>query len=123
MLLGLPYFVRVFFFGFGAQVIARRHAETVGQQIGDSKHQSDTAGETGAGGTADHRERGDRSVDGTKDEVAQVGVACGLGEPGGDGSRGMLRFQNFAPQRRNTCFRPAARAGLALSRQGRNRLR
>jgi hypothetical protein len=64
--------------GPGSEIVADRHAEAVGEQVGETEDHDDRVAEICARGTGDDRERGHGSVDRPVDEVPQVARRRGL---------------------------------------------
>jgi hypothetical protein len=74
LLLDPPCLLPKLLFGAGAEVVADRHAEPVGDEVGQAEDDHDAAGELRAGHAADDGERRHDAIDGPVDEVAQIAV-------------------------------------------------
>jgi hypothetical protein len=77
----------------GGQVVARRHGEPVGHEIGDAEDQDDARRELGPDDAGHDRERRDRAVDAAVDEVTEVAVVGAGGEARADCLVRVLVFQ------------------------------
>src|SRR5262245_24651433 len=77
----------------GAEKGPDRHAEAVGDQVGESEHDHDTARQRGAGRTRHDREGRDDAVDCAVDEVADVAVTGTGLEPRANRGGGMGRLE------------------------------
>src|SRR5687768_10171992 len=85
----------VVLFGFSSEIIARRHREPIGKQIGKSQHEDYPGRKLCAGNSGDNGKRCYGSIDATVDPVAEIIVRGTTFQPPANGLRRMLVLHLF----------------------------
>src|SRR6185503_16724478 len=79
-------------FGFGPKIVAGRHRESVGKQIGESQHENYPIRKLRAGDSGYNGKCRDGAVDAAVDPVAQIVVPWTSFQPAANGVRRMIVF-------------------------------
>ncbi len=80
----------------GPLVVAHRHAEAVGKEVGEAEHDHHEPGETGSHGSRHDCEGGNATVYAAQHGIPEVALAAPLLEAGADLLRAVLGLQPFA---------------------------